>query len=59
MGPVNVAASVVTEPKFEGRARGIGVKTPITVGLATAHGMSVVAAHGGASRSSGGRLSRS
>ncbi len=49
-GPVNLAVVLVAEPKIEGHTSGSGVKTPTTVGLATAHGMAVSATHGSASR---------
>ncbi len=50
MGPVNGTIVRVTEPKIEGRAIGIGVKTPLTVGFATIHGISRSAAHGATPR---------
>lgn len=46
MGPVNLTALLVTEPSVEGKTSGMGVKSPLSVGLATVHGMSVVPTHG-------------
>ncbi len=53
IGPLNVAALFVTEPKVEGHTPGAGVKTPITVGFATPHGIVVSAAHGATHRPTG------